>query len=279
MKPTLAVLLALAACGSEPSGPRTKTFGGARPADLKTPDTLEDGKQYPLVVVLHGFGANGFAQYAFFNIGSLVTAGSVLAIAPDGTANSAGRLFWNADPACCDFEGQNPDDVTYIGSLIEDIAAEWPVDPNQVYVIGHSNGGYMAYRMACERADLIAGIVSLAGNASTTASACTPSRAVSVLHLHGTLDEAVPYVEGGTGAVADVTQWATHDGCGSTRTATVTLDLDTLVAGSETHGETTGGCPTKVAVDLWTLEGSSHIPIFAPAIATTLLDWLTAHKR
>jgi polyhydroxybutyrate depolymerase len=279
----LPLLLFLIACGESSDGPRTKTFGGQRPADLETPDMLVEGKQYPLVVVLHGFGANGFAQYAYFHLSSLVTSGQVLAIAPDGTTNSGGMQFWNADPACCDFGGQNPDDVGYLGGLIEDVIAEWPVDPDQVYVIGHSNGGYMAYRMACERADLIAGIVSLAGNAASIASSCAPSQAVSVLHLHGTLDDAVPYTGGsgvgGVGAVASVTQWATHDGCGSTRAPTVTLDLDTLVVGSETHGEATAGCPPGTAVDLWTLEGSGHIPIFDATIATTLLDWLTAHGR
>ena len=108
-------------------------------------------------------------------------------------------LFWNADSACCDFEHKNPDDVAYIGGLIDDISRDWPVDKNQVFVLGHSNGGYMAYRMACERADVIAAIGSLAGNASSMPSACTPSQPVGVVHMHGTIDDIVPYSVRGRG--------------------------------------------------------------------------------
>jgi polyhydroxybutyrate depolymerase len=267
----------LVACGGDDGGrgPRTKIFGGDRPAELKTPASIVDGMRYPLLLVLHGFGANGFVQNAYFGTSALPAARDVFVIAPDGTTNSAGRQFWNADPACCDFEGQAPDDVAYLGGLIDDISAEWPIDPGAVFVLGHSNGGYMAYRLACERADAIAAIGSLAGNAATNAAACTPSRAVSVLHLHGTLDDAVPF----EGANRSVTQWAAHDGCGTTRTATASLDLDTAVAGAETQGETTAGCPAGVAVDLWTMEGSSHVPALATTFAPTVLDWLLAQAR
>lgn len=279
----LVVLLGLAACGSESAGPREKTFGGDRPADLHTPDTLTDGKQYPLVVLLHGYTATGLLQTAYFHMEELTHNDRAFFIAPDGTVDAGGKQFWNADPACCDLYGANPDDVAYLGKLVDDIVAEWPVDPDQVFFMGHSNGGFMSYRMACERADAIAGIVSLAGNAASVPADCNPSKPVSVLHLHGTADNTVPYNAttglGEVGAVGSVEQWATHDGCGDSRSSTVTLDLDTTVAGAETHGETTAGCPGDVAVDLWTLEGSGHIPVFPASIAETLLDWLVAHKR
>ncbi len=284
MRALIATVL-LTACGSDSSDKpmSTKTFGGDRPADLKTPETLTEGKQYPLVVLLHGYTATGFGQSAYFHMSALTASNSALWIAPDGTLNSQGKQFWDADAVCCDFENQNPDDVGYLGSLVEDIVAEWPVDENQIFFLGHSNGGYMSYRMACERADLIAGVASLAGNAITPSDLCTPSRPVSVLHMHGTLDTTVPYAGGsgvgGIGAVGSVDQWAGHDGCTTTRTATTTQDLDTLVAGAETHGETATGCPSGVAIDLWTMEGSSHIPVVVDSFAQTVFDWLAAHKR
>ncbi len=266
----------LSACGSDPDGgERPKIYGGDRPAELKAPATLTDGKQYPLLVVLHGFGASGFVQTAFFGVGGLPAADQALLIAPDGTTNSQGQQFWNADPACCDTEGKHPDDVGYIGGLIEDISADWPVDKKQVFILGHSNGGYMAYRMACERADLIAAIGSLAGNASSTPSTCTPSQKVNVVHMHGTVDDIVPF----TGAMPSVAQWAAKNGCGTTRTSTGELDLDNAVTGAETHTFTTDGCPANGAVDLWTMEGSTHVPIMNATFSTTILDWFTSHKR
>jgi polyhydroxybutyrate depolymerase len=280
----LALLVPLVACGgSDEPEMRTTLFGGDRPVQLKTPATLTPGKQYPLIVLLHGIGTTGFAQSAYFHLRTLVEGDHAMYIAPDGTvAPGSGRQFWNADPACCDFENQNPDDVGYLGTLVEDILATWPeIDTDAVFFIGHSNGGYMSYRMACERADLIAGIVSLAGNAQTNAAGCTPARHVAVLHLHGTLDDRVPYESGlGTGAEGSTNQWASKNGCGTTRASSGSArDLDTLVAGAETEPEAYGGCPADGAVELWRMEGSSHTPLFDTPIATTLLDWLVEHRR
>ena len=68
-------------------------------------------------------------------------------------------------PACCDKYDAKPDDVGYLTGLIDEIiAAGWPVDPKRIYLFGHSNGGYMAHRMACDRADRIAAIICLAGS-------------------------------------------------------------------------------------------------------------------
>ena len=57
----------------------------------------------------------------------------------------------------------------------------------------------MAYRMACERADVIDQIAGLAGHASSLP--CNPTRPVSVLHIHGTGDATVPYETGVFGGV------------------------------------------------------------------------------
>lgn len=276
MRTALAILLVLSACSGDDGGPRPTQYGGDRPADLKVPPTLTPGKQYPLLVVLHGYGANGFVQTAFFGVGGLPAADQALLIAPDGLVDSTGKQFWNADAACCDFDHKNPDDVGYIGGLIDDISADWPVDKNQVYVLGHSNGGYMAYRMACERADVIAAIGVLAGEASSNPAACKPVKPVSVVHLHGTADAVVPY----TGAEPSVNQWAGKNGCTTTTRATTTsIDLDTNVVGDETHEEPTDGCPANGAVELWSMEGSSHIPLMNSSFSPTIFGWFTAHKR
>ncbi len=261
--------------GGDDGGGRQHIFGGDRPVELKTPAMLTEGKQYPLLVVLHGYGANGFVQTAFFGTNALLDADEALVIAPDGTEDSAGKLFWNADAACCDFDHTNPDDVAYIGGLIDDISAEWPVDKNQVFVLGHSNGGYMAYRMACERADVIAAIGSLAGDASSMPAACTPSQPVNVVHLHGTADDTVPF----SGAAPSVEQWQMKNGCGTTLVPTMDYDFDSTIAGAETHAAATDGCPEGGAVELWTMEGSSHIPIMNDTFAPTIFDWFTAHAR
>src|SRR5439155_9419384 len=137
-----------------------------------------------------------------------------------------------------------------------------------------SNGGYMAYRMACERADVVTNIVVLAGAAASDPAACQPSRGVEVLHLHGTLDTTVPY---DSTASQSVTQWAMHDGCGTTRTAGAAMDLDRVVAGAETKTFTTAGCPPGISVDFWSIEGAGHIPSLSNDFASTVYDYFLAH--
>ena len=274
-------LCLLAACGGGDSGPRPTTFGDDRPVDIKVPPAFDDSHDYPLIIGLHGFGSNGFTHAAYFGLTKIVSDGDALLLAPDGTLDNSGRQFWNADPACCDFDNKNPDDVGYLGKLIEDVIAAYPVDKSRVFVIGHSNGGFMAYRMACERPDLVTAIAGLAGAAASVPSSCTPARTVNVLHLHGTADATVPYAGGGLGgggAEGSVQQWAGHDGCGTTLTAGATYDLDTVTAGNETQA-LSAACPSGVAVELWKIEGAGHIPNWGPAFTPTLWQWLTDHPR
>lgn len=271
----------LLACGDSGGGnDLPTTLGGDRPVDLKAPAELTDGKLYPLVMVLHGYGASGFVQQAYFGAGALVTSNTAFVIAPDGTVDSGGSQFWNADSACCDFGNTGVDDVAYLGGLLDTIlASDWPIDPDRVFLIGHSNGGYMSYRMACERSDIIAAIAPLAGNASSQPASCTPERHVSVLHLHGTDDATVPFASGSSGAVASTMQWAQKNGCETTRTPGPRLDLERNLDGAETHTETHDGCPQDGAVEQWTIEGGSHIPVFGTTFTQIWFDWFQSHAR
>lgn len=269
------VLVALAACGSDPA-PRPMTFGGDRPTQLQVPASFDPTKTYPLLVVLHGYGASGFVQESYFGLKALPDAGQAFVLAPDGLIDSMDHPFWNADPACCDYDMTHPDDVGYLGGLIDSVSAAWPVDPGAVLVLGHSNGAYMAYRMACDRADVVTNIIAVAGAAASDAATCVPHQPVEVLHIHGTTDTEVPYVPIANDSVA---QWVEHDGCAATRTAGPDLDLDYSIAGAETHTATADGCPAGIAVELWTMEGASHLPNLDASFAPRMFQYLLAHRR
>jgi polyhydroxybutyrate depolymerase len=281
-------LLGLAACGGDDGGPAplpSRVYGGDRPVELQIPTDYDASRTYPLVVLLHGYSASGFVQTAFLQLADLPTDPGAFFLAPDGTIDSQGKRFWNAHAACCNFDGSDVDDIGYIGGLIEDVSADWSVDPSRVTIIGHSNGAFMAYRMACDRADLITAIVGLAGSApNADGSDCDPSQPVSLLHIHGTADTEIPY-DGSTtasfafpGAVGSVTQWADKIGCDPTFTDGAPIDLDRNLAGAETTVRT-AECPADRAVELWTIEGGVHLPDFVPGIGTTLADWLIDHPR
>jgi polyhydroxybutyrate depolymerase len=76
-----------------------------------------------------------------------------------------------------------------------------------VYAVGVSNGGRFASRLGCDRSDRIAAVVSVAG--ADGVPQCAPDHPVSLLEIHGTADQIVPYRV----VVPWVQAWARRDGC------------------------------------------------------------------
>ena len=150
-----------------------------------------------------------------------------------------------------------------------------------VYFFGHSNGGFMSYRMACDHADRITAIGSLAGSDAWTE--CTPSQPVSVLQVHGDMDDTISYdgVNLGYPSAPDAAaRWAALGGCADTTTPGDALDIDTGLDGAETtvaNYET--GC-TDADASLWTIVGGAHLPAFTGGpFSAELLSWLDARRR
>ena len=266
---------------TKPKNPRV-TFGGKRPVTVEAPASYDPGRSHPLVLVLHGYSANGWAQSRLLGYHKLVESEELLLASPEGTTDKSNNQFWNATDACCDRHGAGVDDVSYLTGLIKEIKAEYNVDPRRVYLIGHSNGGFMSFRMACDAADQVAAIISLAGATWGTASSCKPSAPVSVLAIHGDKDDAVLY-GGGTmkqqgksvsypGAVQTIKLWAGYNKCtGALAATTKTMDLDLLTAGKETTVQRQAGCPKGGALELWTMNAAGHLPV--PTADFTAETW------
>ncbi|HEU4727490.1 MAG TPA: hypothetical protein VFT22_06370 [Kofleriaceae bacterium] len=266
-------MIGLAACGTSESQPPPRIFGGDRPAELEVPGVLQSSRRFPLVVVLHDYGTDGATQKDYFNLGNFAPSDAGFLIAPEGLTDTQGKQFWNADPSCCDHDHKNPDDVGYLGNLIDEIRVAWPIDPKAIMVIGYGNGGSMAYRLACERADVVSNVVVLAAPMITTP--CTPADPVNVLHIHGTQDSVTPYSVAGQ----SIQQWAVFDHCGTARSTGSAMDIDDTIAGNETLTEDVSGCPTGVSVELWTIEGGTHMPGLAVQFGATMQAWLSSHHR
>ena len=182
---------------------------------------------------------------------------------------------------------------SYLSSVIADIQGKLAIDPKRITVAGHSNGGFMSYRMACERADLVAAIVSLAGETFADPADCKPSEPVSVAQVQGTIDEVihfnggVPLTEGTgryPGAEASAETWATYDGCDAKPTTLstridVVADLADGADPAETSVQEWSGCDAGATVQLWTIPNGSHGPELSPAFADALIGFLADHPK
>ena len=264
------------------------TIGEAvdRPAEVRGPtEVTTTDAGLPVVFVLHGFGTTGLVQEeVIFHFSDRIEQDRFLLVLPDGTRDSEGRRFWNATPACCDFDDTGVDDVGYLVGLLDELAAVAPVDPDRVYFTGHSNGGFMSYRMACDRPDLVAGIMPLAGSTYLTAEECLVGDPVSVLHVHPELDDSVLY-EGEPGwtpsALEAAERWAGRAGCDVGAAADgEPLDLLLSPDGAETLVlEFREGCQDGKVVDLWTVQETGHVPTFGVAFADAVIPWLLERTR
>lgn len=90
-------------------------------------------------------------------------------------------------------------DIVFIESMVKRLIAEGSVNPKQVFLVGHSNGGFMAQRLAAEKPDLWKGVVSVAAQISVFTlkrKLALKSNPVSVGIIAGTDDPLVPYSGG-----------------------------------------------------------------------------------
>ena len=270
-----------------PDGGQGQTLVQQRPYRLVVPSSYRAEVPAPLVILLHGFGSTGAEHDTYFGFSPLAEARGFLLATPDGTLGVGNRRFWDATDACCNFFAPPVDDVAYLRAVISDVQSRYAVDSRRIFVTGHSNGGFMSYRMGCEAADLVAGVASLAGATWKDPARCQPAAGVAVLQAHGTTDTTIRY-EGGAvtegappypSARETVERWAEKNRCtGALALTEERLDLDTAVPGTETTVARTSACGSGAA-ELWTLEGSSHVPQLGPEWAPRVYEFLLAHPK
>jgi polyhydroxybutyrate depolymerase len=272
--------------------------GGGRPVVIHVPPSYDPGHPAPLLILLHGYSSNGHDHDAYFHLGDLAMQRGFIYAYPDGTADSTGNRFWNATDACCDFDRTGVADADYLAGVITAVRSSLAVDPKRIDLIGHSNGGFMSYRMACTHADEVAAIVSLAGATYANPAACRPSAPVAVLQIHGTADDVIAF-KGGTieglgapgaplaaypGADKTVNEWATYDGCPATpSTLAKRIDVDADINDGSRPAEAQvkrwADCRPGGAVELWTIPGGGHAPNISTAFPAAVLDFLAAHPK
>lgn len=265
----------------------TQVDAGRGEIPLIVPDSYQTNAPAPLIVLLHGYGSNGVQQNEYMRFGELVNHYGFILATPDGTQETQGRneRFWNASDACCNFYANDLDDSAYVLGIINTVKAQYEIDERRVYLIGHSNGGFMSYKAAHEHSDVIAGIASLAGAEATIAQAA-PANPVHILQIHGTADGTIAYgggdIQGNVypSAEESVSRWAGYNGCSAQGVVTATLDLDSSLDGLETTvTRYNNGCEPGGSAELWTIADGAHIPEISPVFPEKVVEWLLARPK
>lgn len=280
----LASLIFASACRQSPQEPQPTpppAAASAAPAAMGELDAVlhlppqKSGQRAPLLVLLHGLGSSGQELTNGSDWPSFAEAHGIAWAAPNGPVDKRGRRFWSAGPECCNFDELPVDHVGALASLITRFGASTGVDKTRVFVGGHSNGAFMAHRLACERPELLRGIIAIAGTGPLFRAACKAPSSLRVLQIHGEQDPIVTY-EGGhlfrnalyprhLSAQRTASDWAAALACEPTPTDAAPLNLETQLPGAETRVSAYRGCK-RGAVELWSVAGGSHFLGFrAPA--------------
>jgi polyhydroxybutyrate depolymerase len=62
-------------------------------------------------------------------------------------------LTWNFGNCCGNAMNAKVDDVAFIRAMLHRLQRDYAVGTKRIFVTGISNGGMMAYRLACEMSD------------------------------------------------------------------------------------------------------------------------------
>lgn len=261
---------------------------GRGPIAVRIPAGYDPETPAPLIILLHGYTNTGQDVEDWMQFSNLVDEYGFLYLFPTGTSDFLGNPFWNATDACCNLFGSGVNDSAYLRSVVETMQAQYNVDPRRIHFAGHSNGGFMSYRMACDHADLVASIASLAGATYANPNACTPSEPVHTLQIHGTADTVIQF-NGGCipfggcypSAAQTVQTWAAYNGCSTTGVVQPDmLDLDASIAGAESTVTTfDDGCEDGGSTQLWTIPGGAHSPPLSADFSRLMVEFLLDHPK
>lgn len=232
---------------------------------------LPDGPTGPLPLVIALHGAHQPIEHfrKAWTMDAVAQREGFVVAYPEAVAGRWG--YSDRRPAPLPDRDELADDIGFIEALVATLAAQGVADPDRVHVAGFSNGGLMAWTLACQRPDRFRAIAAMAtGMFDHQVERCPPMHLVPLAVLAGTND----WVQAYDGTVTDHDRllslpetlefWRRLRGCrtmtprelprreDSDRTRAVVMDWS--------------DCQSNSPLRFWRIEGGGH---FMPTLDAT----------
>ena len=142
----------------------------------------------PLVVVIHGYTSSAETIMTYSGMNDIANREGFIAVYPQGTVGSDGNTFFQVG---YDFHSDSTvDDVSFIRYLVNSLTQEFNLKRQKAFATGMSNGGDMAYLLACTSSDLFKAVASVTGvMMKQTMDNCELDNPVPIFEIHGTADD------------------------------------------------------------------------------------------
>ena len=141
-----------------------------------------------MIILMHGLGGNAFSMESlndYFLDKSMVTL-FPQAYYYENLPIFGSTTIWNAAGT-----SEFLSDVSFIENAIDYMVANYSfIDSDRIYAAGMSNGGFMAYRLACDSADKIAAFASVTGHMwliDDDSDCIDQNKKIPIMQIHGTL--------------------------------------------------------------------------------------------
>ncbi len=175
----------------------------------------DKNKSAPTLIAMHGFLGTPRNMRSKTQLNQIAREQGIVVVYPRGR-----KRKWN--------DGRSPsetiDDVGYISALTESLVRRGITARNQVYLAGHSNGGGMAMRLACEKPRQFKGIAVIATKIPQKFQ-CRTGAPVPAIFFHGTKDPIAPHngrpassrLGGTLSSEATIEVWRNRNRCSGNR--------------------------------------------------------------
>lgn len=231
---------------------KIKVGGMQRSYTAYVPDSARTASEVSVLFAFHpGFGtARAFIDQV--KIHQAPGAGDFIVVYPDGF-----RRSWNSGDCCGPAQRRGIDDVAFVKAMFEDLKQFGNISASRNFATGFSNGFSFSQQLACSLPDRFAAIAG-GGGVKDTSRGCGGAKPISVMIMHGLIDEYSPY-EGGQSVLEKAgyrvsvqsieSFWTKENRCGGTRS---TSKLDGISCRQHT------GCTGGTEVVVCPIPGMGH---------------------